>query len=110
MDKRCRQPSSIEPVEKLTVCAQICLAAEEVPILVERDMVIFTKDGEEVGKVAAVLVNGRSQQPTHLVLARSVPEYRLVPICQVNRVSEDLVMLNISNQQLLQLPLHEPEP
>ena len=100
-----------EAVEKLTVEAQICLTCGDVrKTAVSRGMSICSSSGEVVGQVAAVLLDGRSQQPTHLVLSRLVPEYRLVPLCQIVSVSQVGVLLDLSSEQLNQLPLHTPKP
>lgn len=99
------------PGEKLTVQAQICLTCgAALPTAVFRGMSICSSDGQLVGQVAAVLLDGRSQQPTHLVLTRLVPEYRLVPIGHIVHVSPDSVTLALSTEQLAQLPEHEPKP
>ena len=104
------QPIMAEPIEKLTVQAQICLTCgAELPTAVSRGMSICSSDGQMLGKVAAVLINGRSHQPTHLVLTRHVPEYRLVAVGRIVRVSEESITLDISGEQLTLLPLHEPK-
>lgn len=100
-----------EVVEKLTVEAQVCLICGQVrETAVSRGMSICNNGGEVVGQVAAVLLDGRSQQPTHLVLSRLVPEYRLVPIGQMVGVTQARVLLQLSSEQINQLPLHIPKP
>ncbi|MCB9008768.1 MAG: hypothetical protein H6656_15600 [Ardenticatenaceae bacterium] len=100
-----------EAAEKLTIEAQICITCGDVrETAVSRGMSICSSSGEVVGQVAAVLLDGRSQQPTHLVLTRLVPEHRLVPLSQIVGVNQACVLLDITNQQLNQLPLHTPKP
>jgi sporulation protein YlmC with PRC-barrel domain len=97
--------------EKLTIEAQICLTcAAELPTAVCRGMSICNSNGEQVGQVAAVLLDGRSHEPTHLILTRLLPEYRLVPLSHIVSVSCNCVTLDIANEQLTQLSLHKPSP
>lgn len=97
--------------EKLTVEAQICLTCgTELPTAVCRGMSICSSSGELVGQVAAVLVDGRSHQPTHLILSRPVSEYRLVPLGHIVCIQQNCVTLNLTNEQLSHFPLHKPMP
>ena len=99
-----------ETTEKLIIEATICPeCGATLPTAVSRGMLICGRDGEEIGKVAAILVNGRSQEPTHLVLTHRLPEYRLVPLNQILAISETSVTLSLSAEALSQLPLHIPK-
>ncbi len=100
-----------ETVEKLTIEARVCLACGAVAeTAVCRGMSIQSSDGESVGELAAVLVDGRTQQPTHLVLCCQLPDYRLVPLEKVVGVYGRTVQLNLTRQQISHLPKHHPKP
>ena len=100
----------VETVEKLTIEAQVCLACGAVAeTAVSRGMSIQSSDGEIVGELAAVLVDGRTQQPTHLVLCCQLPDYRLVPLENVVGVYGRIVQLSLTREQISQLPQHQPK-
>ncbi|MCA9900558.1 MAG: hypothetical protein H6654_06835 [Ardenticatenaceae bacterium] len=97
-------------VEKLTIEAQVCLACGAVAeTAVSRGMSIQSSEGKIVGELAAVLVNGRTQQPTHLVLCCQLPDYRLVPLENVVGVYGRTVQLNLTREQISHLPQHQPK-
>ncbi|MCB8940239.1 MAG: hypothetical protein H6655_17660 [Ardenticatenaceae bacterium] len=99
-----------EMVEKLTIEAQVCLACGAVAeTAVSRGMSIQSSEGKIVGELAAVLVNGRTQQPTHLVLCCQLPDYRLVPLENVVGVYGRTVQLNLTREQISHLPQHQPK-
>jgi sporulation protein YlmC with PRC-barrel domain len=60
-------------------------------------MTILTRDGQEIGTVAAVVVDKRDGSVTYLLLSRvsHLPEYRLVPLELVTQVSDEAVRLCI---------------
>jgi hypothetical protein len=100
-----------ETVEKLTIEAQVCLACGVVrETAVSRGMSIQSSEGELVGELAAVLLDGRSHQPTHLVLCCQLPDYRLVPLAEVEGVYGRTVQLSLTQEQINQLPKHQPKP
>lgn len=99
-----------ERVEKLTIEAQVCLACRAMAeTAVSRGMSIQSSEGQIVGELAAVLVNGRSQQPTHLVLCCQLPDYRLVPLENVVGVYGRTVQLSLTREQVNHLPQHQPK-
>lgn len=99
-----------EMVEKLTIEARVCLACGAVAeTAVTRGMSIQSSEGDVVGELAAVLVDGRSQHPTHLVLCCQLPDYRLVPLANVVGVYGRTVQLSLSSEQISQLPQHQPK-
>ena len=100
-----------EMVEKLTIEAQVCLACGAVAeTAVSRGMSIQSSEGKIVGELAAVLVNGRTQQPTHLVLCCQLPDYRLVPLADIAGVYGRTVQLSLTRKQISHLPHHQPKP
>ena len=100
-----------EMVEKLTIEARVCLACGVVrETAVTRGMSIQSSEGELVGELAAVLLDGRTQQPTHLVLCCQLPDYRLVPLEKIAGVYGRTVQLSLTCEEISQLPHHEPKP
>jgi sporulation protein YlmC with PRC-barrel domain len=79
------------------------------PVEVMRGMTILTKEGQEAGKVAAVVVDNYDQKVTHLVLGRLHlrPDYRLVPVNLVEQVTGDEVLLYISGPVVESLPVRQ---
>ena len=101
----------VETVEKLTIEARVCLACGAVAeTAVSRGMSIQSSDGEIVGELAAVLLDGRTQQPTHLVLCCQLPDYRLVPLDKIVGVYGRTVQLSLTRKQISHLPHHQPKP
>lgn len=99
-----------ETVEKLTIEAQVCLACGAVAeTAVTRGMSVQSSEGEIVGELAAVLVDGRSHQPTHLVLCCQLPDYRLVPLAEIVGVYGRIVQLSLTREQVSHLPQHQPK-
>ncbi len=80
--------------------------AKDVPVEVRRGMAILTSDGQEAGRVAAVIIDKKDRQVTHILLSRQsqMPEYRLVPIDLIEHVHEEKVLLRISKQVVSSLP------
>ncbi len=100
-----------ELVEKLTIEARVCLACGVVrETAVTRGMSVCSGDEQMVGEVAAVLLDGRSQQPTHLVLCCQLPDYRLVPLAEIVGVYGRTIQLNLTREQISHLPQHQPKP
>jgi sporulation protein YlmC with PRC-barrel domain len=73
---------------------------------VTRGMAILTNEGQEAGKVAAVVVDSGSQQVTHLLLNRwrKVPEYQLVPVNLIEQINQETIRLGIGSQIVDSLP------
>jgi hypothetical protein len=100
-----------ETVEKLTIEAQVCLACGVVrETAVSRGMSVYSNENHIVGEVAAVLLDGRSHQPTHLVLCCQLPDYRLVPLEKISGVYGRTVQLSLTHKQINRLPKHQPKP
>jgi sporulation protein YlmC with PRC-barrel domain len=71
----------------------------QVPVEVQRGMAILTREGQEAGTVAAIVVDKTDRSVTHILLSRlsQLPEYRLVPLDLVAQVSDETVRLSIFN-------------
>ena len=75
-------------------------------IEVRRGMMIRSKEGVEVGKVAAVVLNSDHHNATHILLGR-LPEmsgYWLVPVDLVVEVRDESVQLSIPFRAIETLP------
>lgn len=97
------------PPPRLLVSGSVYLAgAAESPVVATRGMSIVSRDGPQVGKVAAVVVDGHSQEVTHILLCRlpEAPDYRLVLPSQVARVTGETMLLHIHSQEVDSLPVH----
>lgn len=73
---------------------------------VRRGLPVFSEEGLEVGKVAAVILNGDSCIATHILLGR-LPEsigYWLVPVELVAEVDDGKVQLSIPDGAVETLP------
>lgn len=97
----------MDRVQKLMVSGYIC-AEGGCPLSVEvrRGMPIFSLEGQEVGKVAAVVLSNGDQQATHLLLGR-LPEtygYWMLPVSRVNRVVDGRVHISIDSAAVDALP------
>ena len=79
------------------------------PIEVRRGMTILTHDGQAVGQVAAMVIDNRNQNVTHLLFSQpgQRPEYRLVPVNLIDQVKEETVFLSIRRQTIECLPLRQ---
>lgn len=76
-------------------------------IEVRRGMPILSKEGLEVGRVAAVILDRDTQKATHLLLGR-LPEitgYWMVPVEVISEVCDGAVRLGISVDIVDTLPL-----
>lgn len=105
-----KDPANNDPLEKLMVSGLVHLTQEDSsPFEVSRGMAILTCDGREVGKVAAVIVDSRSQIVTHILLTRLhlSPEYRLVPVNLIKQVSEETISLDVCRQTIESLPVRQ---
>lgn len=72
------------------------------PVEVRRGMSIWTSDGREAGKVAALVVDHDSEQVSHILLGR-LPEvlgYLCVPVDLIKSVEDDAVYLVITSQEI----------
>ena len=75
-------------------------------IMIRRGMLICSKEGLEVGQVAAVVLDPIHRKATHILLGR-LPEtrgYWLVPVDLIAGVSDENVRLSVSIQAVETLP------
>ena len=73
---------------------------------VRRGMSIFSIEGREGGKVAAVVLNNAEHSATHLLLSR-LPEvngYWLVPVSWIVQVQAEEVFLRATEPEIQSLP------
>ena len=79
---------------------------DDLPIEINRGMTILTSEGQEAGKVAAVVFDYHNPQVTHLLLICPglIPDYRLVPVDLIKQVSKEMVWLHIDNDMVDSLP------
>ena len=81
-------------------------------------MAILTKDGQDVGRVVAVVLDDDNQTVTHLLLApwSQMSDYHLTPVNFIKQGGEDMLSLYIGSetvdhlfhQQRERTPLIEP--
>ena len=78
---------------------------------VARGMWLRTQDGAVVGIVAALVPTPSTSTISHLLSGHVPPTegYRLVPLDSVDRLEGETVWLCLSPQQLMTLPLYQPD-
>ena len=81
------------------------------PVEIRRGMTILTQDERAAGRVAAVILDGDSQNVTHILLAylHLTPDYRLIPINFIKQVSQETVLLHIDSEAIEHLPHRQEE-
>lgn len=88
----------IEWTPKLMVHGFVCPESTcALSIEVSRGMSILSKEGVDVGHVAAVILDNNTQKPTHILLCR-LPErrgYWMVPVDLISEVHDGIVRLAI---------------
>ena len=92
---------------KLMVTAFVCSETGcEFSGQVRRGMSIISGDSLEVGKVAAIVLEGYSQKATHLLLSRLPQEsgYWLVPLGSVTGITSQGVQLSTSKKGVEAFP------
>lgn len=98
---------SMELTKKLMVSGFVCPESGcALSLEVRRGMPIFSKEGLEVGKVAAAVLDRDNQQATHILLSR-LPEtdgYWLIPVDLVADVRGEKVQLSIPEATIGSLP------
>jgi sporulation protein YlmC with PRC-barrel domain len=97
---------SIEFQQKLMVAGSITPGNSCAPFEVKRGMPIFSREGWEVGKVAAVVLDGNNQKAAYLLLGR-LPEtsgYWMVSVDLIAEVDDEKVRLSIPRETVQSLP------
>ena len=93
--------------QKLMVSGYVC-ARGGCPLSVEvrRGMPVFSQDRQEVGKVAAVVLNSEDRQATHLLLTRLPVTcgYPMIPVGRIERVENESVRLSLDSAAVDRLP------
>jgi sporulation protein YlmC with PRC-barrel domain len=105
-----RRQARANQQQKLLVSGWVNLPAAGSPVEVARGMSIVSRNGQEVGKVAAVAVDTAAQEMTYILLCRlpQSPDYRLIPLDIVVQVAGDAVILCIQSQDIDGLAVHQP--
>jgi hypothetical protein len=97
---------SFEFPQKLMVTGTITSRNSCAPFVVKRGMPIFSREGWEVGKVAAVVLGGNHQKAAYLLLGR-LPEtsgYWMVSVDLIAEVDDEKVQLSIPKEAVQSLP------
>jgi sporulation protein YlmC with PRC-barrel domain len=100
------------PDQKLMVSGTIHLEQiDSTPIEVQRGMIILTREGVEAGRVAAMVIDCRSEEVTHVLLGHVPPtsDYRLVSLNLIDRVDRDVIQLRVTSEDIEKLPVHQPD-
>ena len=91
--------SKENPTRKLMVSAFVCLK-NSCPLSTEvrRGMPVLSAEGQEIGKVAAAILDSESRKATHILLSRlpEVKGYWMAPVEMISHVCEEGVRLNIA--------------
>jgi hypothetical protein len=77
---------------------------------IKRGMAMLSKEGREVGKAAAVILNSKNGKATHILLSR-LPEisgYWLVAVDLIEEVDQGKIILLIPETALVSLPRWHP--
>lgn len=97
-----------ECTQKLMIHGFVCpesncaLSAE-----ISRGMSILSKEGGDVGHVAAVILDSNTQKATHILLCR-LPQMRgywMIPVGSISQVQDGIVRLAIPGKVVDTLPL-----
>lgn len=92
---------------KLMVSGPVCPeCSRTLSVEVRRGMPILSKEGLEVGRVAAVVVDGSDGKATHILLSR-LPEtagYWLVPLNLISEAYVEKIQLSIPGEAVDSLP------
>jgi len=72
-------------------------------------MTVLTNEGQEAGKVAAVVVDTASQQVSHLLFRHLSlsPKYRLVPVNLIEQINQETIVLRVGKQIVDSLPVRQ---
>lgn len=73
---------------------------------VHREMLLCARDGQPVGQVAALVLDPRTHEPTHLLLScwPTQIEYRLVAVALIDQVQDENIRLEITRPEVGELP------
>ncbi|MFQ5418729.1 MAG: PRC-barrel domain-containing protein [Anaerolineae bacterium] len=100
-----------ERAEKIMINGRIHLARPDNPeVEVRRGMMVKTRDGQEAGMVAAVIMDEQSQNVSYVLLCHLpvTSDYRLIPVNLIAQVSEEAIHLNIHSDVVEELAIHQP--
>lgn len=97
-----------EAAQKLMVHGFVCPESScALSTEVSRGMSIHSKEGVDVGHVAAVILDNNTQKATHILLCRlpAMRGYWMVPVDLISEVHDGIVRLDISGNAVDTLPL-----
>ena len=99
------------PEQKLMVSSLVYLEQMDDPVEVQRGMMILGQDGQEAGMVAAIVLDCRNQESTHILLGHVPPTsvYRLIPLKLIDRIDGESLWLRVSSEKIENLPIHQPD-
>jgi sporulation protein YlmC with PRC-barrel domain len=105
-----KHPTTIDRTQRLFERGLLHLdQTNGLAIEITRGMTILTNEGQEAGKVAAVVVDKVSQQVSHLLLRhlRLSPKYRLVPVNLIEQINQEAIVLRVGQQIVDSLPVRQ---
>jgi sporulation protein YlmC with PRC-barrel domain len=90
----------------------VLVAPGPTPVSVCRGMAIVDRDGAEMGKVAAVVLDTGEQRITFMLLGCGPAglDYRLVPVSLIEQVRDGVVRLQLTSQTIEIVPYSRRTP
>jgi hypothetical protein len=78
----------------------------QIQAAVERGIVVLSCSGDDLGRVAAVVIHQITRQVVYLILGHlpHEPRYQCLPVSWIERVEEETVVLNVGKEVVLALP------
>ena len=79
--------------------------------LIEEGAKVYSLDGDHVGEVYSVHMDGANKRITHFIISQGLlfHDYKLIPVFWVNQVDEDGIRVAVNTAQLEKLPAYNPE-
>jgi hypothetical protein len=95
---------------KLLVSGMVHVEGLAKPVAVRRGMSILAQDGQELGTVAAVVLEPGGQEATHLLLGYVPPTavYHLIPLKLIAGIDDETVRLQVASQDAGRLRAYQP--
>jgi hypothetical protein len=99
------------PAQRLLVSGRVQLEPQCCSAELQRVMLVLTQEGLDAGIAAALVMNGRSQQITHILLSHVPPSavYRLAPVSLIDRIDGQRIWLRAPMEAIERLPRHRPD-
>lgn len=96
---------------KLMASGAVCLPGNcDHPALISRGMRIVSKDGLVLGKVAAVVFDGATNEAHHILLTRLPEEhgYWTIPVKWITDVGAETIRLSVKEEEAYLFEWHSP--